>query len=348
MGEGTSAVLEDRVIVPLVTPLKKGGFVSYGTVKRICRRIKGAGINSVLVAGKTGGIESITDDQRAFMLKVVKDNFDGHIFYCIGDPESGVLADGTHGGFARVMSHLDNAANAGGVDAVVVPTLFYPGKAHHPDLASPSIENYFMGVLKRAKQVGMPIIFYNNPAMTGAEIPLGLVKELSADEMVLGIKDSSGDMQYFGELLNIAMPLGIVEDSETDDSFPGIKLGSSGDIPPGVDFKVYQGSEKLIAESMAMGADGIVPSLGNIFPELVAAAAWDFDLQHIVNEVGVDIYSGYKKIVEGILYGLSCMGVYGAGDGIASSPNLAPVERSIIRKRIRNESYMQSRRRTRI
>jgi dihydrodipicolinate synthase/N-acetylneuraminate lyase len=178
----------------------------------------------------------------------------------------------------------------------------------------------------------MPIILYNNPAMTNAEIPVELVREFAADDFVLGIKDSSGNMLYFGELLDIAMQPGIV--TPDDDSFPGTKLASSGDMPPKVDFKVFQGSERLIAESIGLGADGIVPSLANLLPKLLLNAVYDPEKQGIVNEIGEDIYCGYEKIVDGLLYALSAAGFYRIPGLTEPSTNLTLQEKATIRRRV--------------
>ncbi len=120
-----------------------------------------------------------------------------------------------------------------GVDAAVIGSPYYfPADS---DCQRRHVETV-------ASHSKIPLVLYNIPPATHNPISPGTVRKLLEVESLVGIKDSSGDWQVFRELLEL----------------PKIRPG----------FSVLQGAEKLSARAMLAGADGIVPGLGNLVPDL--------------------------------------------------------------------------------
>lgn len=92
--------------------------------------------------------------------------------------------------------------------------------------------------------VDLPIVLYNIPHLTHNAISPHALPALCAAGPVVGLKDSAADWPGFVRLLAAGHALGI---------------------------KVYQGAERLSCDSLAAGADGIVPGVGNLLPGLVTA-----------------------------------------------------------------------------
>lgn len=90
----------------------------------------------------------------------------------------------------------------------------------------------------------LPVILYNIPGMTYNPLSAATVQQLAGGANVLAIKDSAGDWPAFEELLTLRS------------ARPG--------------FRVLQGAERLAARAVLAGADGIVPGLGNLAPQLFA------------------------------------------------------------------------------
>ncbi len=86
-----------------------------------------------------------------------------------------------------------------------------------------------------------PLILYNIPSTTNVSIPLEVVGELVGHPKLIGIKDSQNDLKRLKEL-----------------------LGRFGEHP---EFAVFVGVGALMAEGLKLGAEGIVPSVGNLIPE---------------------------------------------------------------------------------
>ncbi|MFE0100128.1 dihydrodipicolinate synthase family protein [Streptomyces sp. NPDC059009] len=131
----------------------------------------------------------------------------------------------------RVLDHV-RAVTAAGADAVVATAPFYTRT--HPA----EIERHFRLLAERATT---PVFAYDQPTSVPLKLSPDLVLTLARDGVITGLKDSSGDEGSFREVLVNSRAL------------PG--------------FSVLTGSELTVDSALAMGADGVVPGLGNVDPE---------------------------------------------------------------------------------
>jgi 4-hydroxy-tetrahydrodipicolinate synthase len=134
------------------------------------------------------------------------------------------------------LSDLKNVAIANGyfhagADAVVArPPVSYPlGEL------LPSFQSLLSGLEG-------PLILYNIPATTNVSIPLDVVGELVGHPRLAGIKDSENNSERLEQL-----------------------LGRFGAHP---EFSVFVGVGTLMARGLKLGAEGIVPSVGNLIPNV--------------------------------------------------------------------------------
>jgi 4-hydroxy-tetrahydrodipicolinate synthase len=105
-----------------------------------------------------------------------------------------------------------------------------------------------------------PMLLYNMPMTTGVSIPLDAVAQLLGHPRLTGIKDSENNPKRHEELLR---------------RFAGKP-----------DFSVFIGVGALMQKGLSMGADGIVPSVGNLIPEVchqLCAAAKKADWPQVEN-----------------------------------------------------------------
>lgn len=137
------------------------------------------------------------------------------------------------------------AYSAAGAD-VIVATLpsYYP-------LTEAQMYAYYASL---ADRVGKPLMLYNIKATTRMSIPVETVRRLSEHPNIVGLKDSERDLERMQACIAIS------RDRE--------------------DFAYFCGWAAQSAHSLALGADGIVPSTGNFVPEMFrdlyeAAAAGD-------------------------------------------------------------------------
>lgn len=113
----------------------------------------------------------------------------------------------------------------------------------HPPISTP-VPLHELGDWYRAllAQLEGALILYNMPVTTGVSIPLDTIAQLASHPKVAGIKDSENNRQRHIQLLE-----------------------RFGHRP---DFSVFIGVGALMEQGLKLGADGIVPSVGNLIPEV--------------------------------------------------------------------------------
>ncbi|MEO3870617.1 dihydrodipicolinate synthase family protein [Nonomuraea sp. B12E4] len=129
----------------------------------------------------------------------------------------------------RVLEHVRVAA-AAGVSGVVATAPFYTRT--HPS----EISLHFRTI---AAQGGLPVYAYDLPVSVHTKLSAGLLLELAAEGVLAGVKDSSGD----------------------DGGMRAVIMGRE------APFSVLTGSEITVDSALWMGADGVVPGLGNVDPQ---------------------------------------------------------------------------------
>jgi 4-hydroxy-tetrahydrodipicolinate synthase len=143
----------------------------------------------------------------------------------------------------RVLDHV-RVAVAAGVAGIVATAPFYT-RTHPAEIAV-----HFRAI---AAGAGVPLYAYNLPVSVHTKLGTDLLLELAAEGLLAGLKDSSGDDAGLRDVLI----------GRRDRNLPS--------------FSVLTGSELTVDSALWMGADGVVPGLGNVDPHgyvrLVRAAS---------------------------------------------------------------------------
>jgi 4-hydroxy-tetrahydrodipicolinate synthase len=144
-----------------------------------------------------------------------------------------VLAGAIDMATPRVLDHVRSVTEAG-ADGVVVTAPFYT-RTHPAEM-----DRHFRLIAARSTA---PVFAYDLPASVHSKLPAELILELAAEGVLAGLKDSSGDEGNFREVV----------------------LGARA-RPEVSGFSVLTGAETTVDGALAMGADGVVPGLGNVDP----------------------------------------------------------------------------------
>ncbi|ROO85713.1 4-hydroxy-tetrahydrodipicolinate synthase [Actinocorallia herbida] len=134
----------------------------------------------------------------------------------------------------RVAEHIDDAVKAG-CDGVVATAPFY-ARTHPVE-----IERHFRFLAERS---AVPVYAYDLPVSVHSALDSAMLLRLAAEGVLAGVKDSSGDEGGLRRLLLARDAAGAAV----------------------ADFSVLTGSELTVDSALAMGADGVVPGLGNVDP----------------------------------------------------------------------------------
>ncbi|MFJ9904107.1 dihydrodipicolinate synthase family protein [Streptomyces sp. NPDC101152] len=209
------------VVPPVCTPLTPDREVDVPSLLRLVDHLVGAGVDALFVLGSSSEAAYLRDRQRRLVVESVVDHVGGRL---------PVLAGAIDMTTPRVLDHVA-AVTSAGADAVVVTAPFY-ARTHPAEIA-----RHFRLV---AQASPVPVLAYDIPVAVHTKLPAGLVLELAAEGTIAGLKDSSGDLAAFREVVTGARAL------------PG--------------FSALTGSELLVDAALALGADGAVPGLANVDP----------------------------------------------------------------------------------
>ena len=209
------------VVPPVCTPLTPEGEVDVPSLLRLVDHLLGGGVDALFVLGSSSEAAYLTDRQRRLVVEAVV----GHV-----GGQSPVLAGVIDMTTPRVLDHVESVT-AAGADAVVVTAPYYT-RTHPAEIA-----RHFRLI---AAASPVPVVAYDIPVAVHTKLPAELVLELAADGTLAGLKDSSGDLAGFREVVTGARAL-------------------SG-------FSVLTGSELLVDAALALGAHGAVPGLANVDP----------------------------------------------------------------------------------
>lgn len=216
-----SASTPSGVIPPVCTPFTPERELDVASLERLCGFLLDAGAAALFVGGSTGEAAYLTDDLRTRVLRAVVGFTAGQVPVVAG------VIDMTT---TRVIAHA-RAAQKLGADGLVATAPFY-SPTHPAEIA------VHFRAIRRA--VDLPLLAYDIPTAVHTKLPADLVGELAADDVLAGLKDSSGNI----------------------DGFRAAIAATSG-VPS---FRAYTGSEVHADLALLSGGHGIVPGLGNVDP----------------------------------------------------------------------------------
>ncbi|MDP9025065.1 MAG: 4-hydroxy-tetrahydrodipicolinate synthase, partial [Candidatus Eremiobacteraeota bacterium] len=201
-----------RTVTAMITPFDERGGLDLKEAARIATWLVDRGNDGLVVAGTTGEGPALSEAERLDLFAAVK---------AAAGSRAVVIAN-TGGSDTRASVELTKKAEAAGADAIlaVVPPYSKPpqdGMLGH------------FGAIARATK--LPVVIYNIPGRSGSNmLPDTLIELAARHENIKGVKESSGDIAQFSEILR-RKPKG---------------------------FTFFCGDDHLFQPSLALGADGIV------------------------------------------------------------------------------------------
>ncbi|MFF8472481.1 dihydrodipicolinate synthase family protein [Streptomyces sp. NPDC015414] len=209
------------VVPPVCTPLTPEREVDVPSLLRLVDHLVAGGVHGLFVLGSTSEAAFLTDRQRRQVVEAVAGHAGGQL---------SVLAGAIDMTTPRVLEHVRSVC-AAGAEAVVVTAPFY-ARTHPAEI----VHHY----RRIAAASPVPVIAYDIPVAVHTKLPAELVLGLAADGVLAGLKDSSGDLAAFREVVT------------------GARAHAG--------FSVLTGSELIADSALALGADGAVPGLANVDP----------------------------------------------------------------------------------
>ena len=209
------------VVPPVVTPLNPDFTVDYPSYTRVLEHLIGGGCHGVFVLGSTSEVVFHDERTRQEILEHTVKVVNGRVPVIAGviDPTTD-----------RVINH-SRIAKAAGAAAAVVTAPFYTVTSQSETL------DHFRYI---RDAVDIPLVAYDIPVCVHVKLARATVTTLAREDVIIGLKDSSGDDGNFRyALLDLA---------EYKDIF------------------LMTGSEIVVDNALQMGAHGVVPGLANVDP----------------------------------------------------------------------------------
>ena len=166
------------ILPPITTPFHPEGNVYFKKLEANVEHYSRTPVSGIVVLGSTGEAIMLSDQERQDVLKVA----------CEAAAPNKVLIAGTGIESAIETLRLTEYAAGLGYDVAMVRTPHYYKKQMQPA----NILAFYRTVADRSP---LPVIIYNFPQATGYDIPAELVVELAEHPNLIGIKESSGDVE---------------------------------------------------------------------------------------------------------------------------------------------------------
>jgi len=166
------------ILPPITTPFYPDGNVYFKKLESNVERYSRTPISGIVVLGSTGEAIMLSDQERRDVLKSARE---------VAAPNK-VLVAGTGIESAIETLRLTEYAAELGYDVAMVRTPHYYKK----QMAPANMLAFYRTVADRSP---LPVIIYNFPQATGYDMPAELVIELAEHPNLIGIKESSGDVE---------------------------------------------------------------------------------------------------------------------------------------------------------
>ena len=198
-------------IVALVTPMHPDGSLDLDAYRRLVDWHVAEGTDAIVAVGTTGESPTVSIDEHCELLRVAVEQSAGRI----------PIIAGAGGNSTTEALELTRYAKSVGADAVLSVVPYYN---------RPTQEGLYRHFRTIAEGAEIPVILYNVPGRTVADLANDTVVRLSAVPGIVGIKDATGDIGR-GIALIEALPETFAVYSGDDASAVALVLmGGRGDI----------------------------------------------------------------------------------------------------------------------
>lgn len=213
-------------LVAIVTPMQPGGALDLAALRALIDWHVAEGTAGIVIVGTTGESPTVDVEEHRLLIRTAVEQAAGRV---------AVIA-GTGANATAEALALTRYAKEVGADACLSVVPYYN---------KPTQEGLFRHFSAIAG-VGLPVILYNVPGRTVADLANETVLRLAGVSNIAGIKDATADMGRVSELLR--------------------ELGEKGRR----NFVVYSGDDLTGLPSMLLGGHGVISVTANVAPRLMS------------------------------------------------------------------------------
>ena len=210
----------------IVTPMLEDGRLDYPGLRSLLDWHVAEGSDGIVIVGTSGESPTVSVEEHCELIRVAVEQIAGRI----------PLIAGTGGNSTTEAIELTQFAKKVGADASLQVVPYYN---------KPTQDGMYAHFKKIAESVDLPVILYNVPGRTVADLAGDTVVRLASVPGIIGIKDATGDLER-GTLL--------IADLK--------RAGHR-------DFSVFSGDDLTAPLLMLMGGKGNISVTANVAPRLM-------------------------------------------------------------------------------
>ena len=210
-------------IVAMITPMHPDGSLDLDAYRRLIDWHVAEGTDAIVAVGTTGESPTVSVDEHCTLIRVAVEHAAGRI----------PIIAGAGGNSTSEAIELTRFAKSVGADAVLSVVPYYN---------KPTQEGLYRHFVAIAEGANIPVVLYNVPGRTVADLANDTAVRLASVPGIVGIKDATGDIGR------------------------GIALIAALQAAGAADFAVYSGDDGSAVALMLMGGKGNVSVSANIAP----------------------------------------------------------------------------------
>ncbi len=241
-------------IVAIVTPMHEDGSLDLPALKALLDWHIAEGTDGIVIVGTTGESPTVSVEEHCELIKLAVDHVAGRI---------PVIA-GTGGNSTTEAIELTAYAKKVGADASLQVVPYYN---------RPTQEGMYQHFKRIAEAVDLPVILYNVPGRTVADMANDTIVRLASVPGIVGVKDATGNIGRGTELLR-AVPKSFAVYSGDDPTAMALMFcGGAGNIsvtanvaPRAMHELCVAAMEGRIADAIAIN-DKLIPLHNKLFVE---------------------------------------------------------------------------------
>ena len=213
----------EGVLLPVTTPFDGSGEVDLGAFEENLERWAKTGITGYVLLGSTGERVHLDESEYLRVIEFARERVSPDFAFVVGAGQQSTI-----GTIREVAS-----AAAAGADAVLVITPNY----YRTAITQESLISYYRAVADTAP---LPLLLYSMPALTGIKIEPETIARLSEHPNIVGVKDSSNDLDGFTKTVQLCPS----------------------------EFAVMTGNGTVFLDALRAGATGAILAVGCAVPQV--------------------------------------------------------------------------------
>jgi 4-hydroxy-2-oxoglutarate aldolase len=222
-----AALVKDEqrgILLPITTPFHADGALDLDGLRFNIKKWNETDILGYVLLGSTGECVHLDETERLNVITTARSAASDQFRFMVGAGQQS-----TRG----TINEIKRISQAVTVDAFLIITPHF----YRPSITQQALIAHYQSI---ADSSPVPVILYSMPALTGIKIEPETAARLSEHENIIGIKDSSADLDGLRETIKLVRK----------------------------DFAVLTGNGTVLSEALSAGACGGILAVGCVAPDM--------------------------------------------------------------------------------